>query len=128
MIEGIETYYQRIADGIVDGIPEDWRHARVEVVFYSECSDYDGEYTTDDGKERSFEVSDDACLAFRQLRKKFNESGKRVWGQATFELNADGSFNMKWGYDNCEENGDTIWDADEWSRKQNERRSRLTRP
>jgi hypothetical protein len=66
--------------------------------------------------------------AFRELRRKFKETGKPLWGQASFELHSDGKFKMKWGYDNCDENGDTIFNEEEELKRSEERRKRLTVP
>jgi len=33
---------------------------------------------------------------------------------------------MKWGYENCDENGDTIWNEENWRRRQEERQQRLS--
>ncbi|WP_158264980.1 immunity protein YezG family protein [Blastopirellula marina] len=126
MIDGIEAIYQRIADGVVEQLPEDWKSARVDAVFYPESSEYVGEYETPSGKCLDFGVTREVGRAFRELRRKFQESGKSLWGQAAFELHSDGKFAMKWGYDNCDENGNTIWDEQAWHRRQEERRLRLT--
>lgn len=127
MIDGIEMIYQRIADAIVDAIPEAWTFAKIDAVYYSESIDYTGEYVTETGKLKDFRVSMDPSRAFDEMRRKLKEAGQPVWGQACFELYPDGKFNMKLGYDNCEANGDTIWDEDEWDRRQAERWERLKR-
>lgn len=126
MIEGTETIYQRIADAVVERLPDDWKSARVDAVFFSDSSDYVGEYATSSDKSTDFEVTMEVTRAFKELRRKFKESGKPLWGQASFELQSDGKFNMKWGYDNCDESGNTIWDEQEWHRRQEERRIRLS--
>lgn len=128
MIDGIEMIYQQIADEMVSDLPAGWRQAKIDAVYYPEGADYDGEYITEAGKERSGGVTIKATQVFDELRRKFKDAGHRVWGRATFELHSDGAFNMKWDYDNCDENGDKIWDPDEWSRQQDERRLRLNRP
>lgn len=128
MIPGIEDFYQLVASEMVNEIPGPWRQATIEVIYYPKSSDYHGEYVTDSGKDRSFPMSEATRLAVDELRRKFQSSGQRVWGQFSFKLLADGTFNVKWGYDNCLENGDTIWDPDEWERRFNENYKRLTRP
>ena len=128
MIAGIESIYQRIADSIVDGIHEPWSSAKIEAVFYPNSSDYTGEFLATTGKSKGLEVTKEHCRAFSELRRKFKEeAGQPVWGQACFEPQSDGKFNMNWGYENCDKNGDTIWDADECSRRHEERRLRLNR-
>jgi len=126
MIEGLEAIYERIADAIVSAIPDQWNSARIDAVFYSDSSEYTGEYLTDSGIQKDFAVALESTRAFRELRRKFKEAGQPLWGQASFELNADGKFKMKWGYENCDENGDTVWDEAEWHRHQEERRQRLS--
>jgi hypothetical protein len=127
MIPDIESYYGRIAQAIVDAIPEAWINATIEVTFYPESSQYSAEYRRPDGKLRSVGLSMDGGRAFRELRKQFKEHGQRLWGQATFYIEPSGKFNMKWGYDNLDENGDTKFDGDEWLRKQEESRQRFNR-
>lgn len=127
MIEGIETYYEQIGHSIQEMIPEAWTTARMDVIFYSDGSSYEGEYTRQaDGKARAFGTTLIGERAFRELRKMFKDAGKPLWGQATFELHADGKFKMTWGYDNCDENGDTIFNEEEELKRVEERHKRLT--
>jgi hypothetical protein len=129
MLDGIEMLYQEIAESIQGAIPEEWTRARMDVIFYSDGSTYEGEYIRKaDGKLRGFATSPSGERAFRELRRMFKESDKALWGQASFELHPDGKFKMKWGYDNCDENGDTIFNEEEELRRCEERRKRLTSP
>lgn len=48
-----------------------------------------------------------------------------MWGQVTFEIEADGTFEMQFGYENCDGNGDTIFDEEEYVRRVQERMKRL---
>lgn len=128
MIPNIEASYQRIANAIVNALPDGWQSATATAIFYSESSTYESEFLTMDGKLRSFDVSMELTRAFEELREKFKDAGKPVWGEASFELDSSGKFKTKWGYDNCDENGDTIWNEEEWSRRAEERRIRLTQP
>jgi hypothetical protein len=97
MIPGIEVFYQRIAQSMIDTIPDDWSSAVFEAIFFAEGSTYEAEYTRmTDGKARSFLPNDDGDEAFRQLRKKFKDAGKPFWGKARFELYPDGTFDMQW--------------------------------
>ena len=129
MIEGIELFYQQIADSIQEAVPEDWSIAKMEAIFYPDSITYLGEYERQaDGKSRSFGTTRSGERAFRELRKKFKEAGKQLWGQAVFEIRSDGKFNMKWGYENCDENGNTVFDEDEYLKRSEERRKRLTVP
>jgi hypothetical protein len=100
MIDGIETFYQRIAESMIEAIPEEWSSAVFEAIFFPEGSTYEAEYVRKaDGKARSFSPADDGDKAFRQLRKKFKDAGKPLWGKARFEMRPDGTFNMNWVYD-----------------------------
>ena len=126
MIEGIETLYQQIADSIVDAIQEPWSVVTMEAIFYTDSIDFDAEYTRETGQVASFGINLATSRVFRALRKQFKEAGQPVWGQARFELRADGKFNMTFGYENCDEKGDTIFDAEKWHQRQAERRKRLT--
>jgi hypothetical protein len=127
MIEGIEPLYLEIAQSMVDAIPEEWSSARFEAIFFSGSSIYEAEYTRrSDGVVLSFQPTSAGSRALRQLRKKFKEAGKRLWGQARFELRPDGKFNMQWGYENCDDNGDTRFDEEAELQRSEQRRLRLT--
>jgi len=128
MIEGIEEIYQRLADAMNKAITADWSSARSEAIFYPDNIEFNGEYMPVKGSPRSFKVSREMTNLFEDLRQKFKDAGKPLWGQAIFELNSDGKFNLKWGYDNCDENGNTIWNEEEWRRREEESRKRLTQP
>jgi hypothetical protein len=122
MIDGIEALYQQIADSIVEAIPEPWITARVEAIFFADSITFETEYTREAGGLTSFATLLHGDRAFRELRRKFKEAGQPVWGQACFALNADGKFNMTLGYDNCDENGNTVFNETEWKRRHDERR------
>lgn len=127
MIEGIEAFYQRIAESMTEAIPEPWSAARFDAIFYPNSSIYEAEYVRlADGKIRDVLPTNDGDRAFRELRKLFKQAGQRVWGQASFELRPDGTFNMRWGYENCDANGNTRFDEDEELRRHEKRRLRLT--
>jgi hypothetical protein len=126
MIPNIEVLYERIADAMISSIPEDWATARIVAIFYADSITWEPEFQPRTGGLKSFDVSMELTRAFEELRRKFKEAGKPVWGQAIFDLKPDGKFNMKWGYDNCDENGDTVWDEEEWLRRQEARRQRLS--
>lgn len=128
MVPGIEELYRVIADSIVDAIAEPWSVAKVEAIFFPDSITFEAEYLSASGRAKSFATSLASDRAFRELRRRFRDPEQAVWGQALFELHADGKFTMKWGYDGCDENGDTIWDALAWSRRQNERQQRLSQP
>lgn len=126
MIESIEAYYQIIGDAIEEAISDEWTTAIMEGIFYPDSSTYFGEYIRKaDNKSVDFGTPRNAERAFRDLRKKFKESGSKVWGRATFELHSDGRFNMKWGYENSDENGDTIFNENDEIKRHEERRQRL---
>jgi len=124
MIPGIEAAYQVVAEEIEDALPGPWQHATIDGVYYPESEEFNGEFLNQSGELECFRISIKVMKTFRQLREKFKKAGHRVWGQVSFRLYPDGTFNVKWGYDNCDENGTTIWDPDEWSRQQDERRDR----
>ena len=128
MIEGIESIYQNLADAITSSVPVAWSSARSEATFFSDNIEFSGEYVPVSGSPRSFKVSREIMKAFDELRRKFKEAGQPLWGQVTFELTAEGKFNLKWVYDNCDANGDTIWDEQEWHCRKEERRIRLSQP
>jgi hypothetical protein len=126
MIPSIEAIYQQIAESIVEAINEPWSKAKVEAIFFADSITFEAEYTRIAGGVASFPTLLKGDRAFRELRNKFKAAGKPVWGQACFELEANGKFDMKWGYDNCDENGNTVFDEDEWARRHEERRVRLS--
>ncbi len=128
MIPGIEPLFQQIAESIESAIPEGWDTAKMEAVFFPESSQYTGEYTrASDGVARGFATTLAGERAFREIRKLFTESDPRVWGRASFELRSNGTFNMKWGYDNCDEDGFARFDEKEELRRREERHQQLTR-
>ena len=127
MIEGIEELYTHIGNDIVDAIPENWTTAKVESIFYPDTSLYFGEYVRSiDGIARSLSFDSNIDRVFRQLRSKFKEAGHPLWGRACFEIHADGKFNMKWDYDDCDENGDARYDEEEESKRYHQRHKRLS--
>lgn len=127
MLEGVEGCYDQLADSMTQAIPEEWTSASFEAIFFPNSSIYEAEYVRkEDGKARGFQPADSGDRAFRQLRKLFKVAGKPVWGKARFELQPDGTFNMHWGYDNCDTNGDTVFDEDKELKRREERRARLS--
>ncbi|WP_417388318.1 immunity protein YezG family protein [Gimesia sp.] len=128
MIEGIERFYQEIAESIQDAIPEEWATARMDAVFYPDGSRYFGEFTRKaDGVARSFTTNRQGERAFREIRKLFKNAGQPLWSKASFELNAEGKFDMKWEYDDSDENGYAIFDEEREKKEFEERYKRLTR-
>ena len=128
MISGIDAFYQRLADSMLDAIPEEWSTASYQVIFFSDCSVYEAEYTRKtDGVAKSFQPATSGDQAFRELRQRFKDAGKPLWGRACFELRADGTFNMKWDYDNCDQEGNAIYDEDAERRRHDARIKRLSR-
>ena len=126
MIPGIEAIYQRLASLAVSLMSEPWSSLKIEAVYYSASTNCFGEYTLPDGKIRSFPVAHGILKPFDELRALFKEAGQPVWGQACFELFPDGKFHVTWGYDNCDENGDTIFDEETWLRQREEQHRRVT--
>ena len=127
MIEGIERINQQIAESIQEAIPEEWDTAKMEVIFFPGSSTYLGEYTRKaDGKARGFATTRSGERAFRELRKKFREAGKPVWGKACFQIQSSGKFNLQFGYEDCDENGNVLFNEEEELRKAEERHKRLT--
>lgn len=129
MIPGVEPLYREIAEAMSAAIPEEWETATFEVIFFSRSIVFEAEYTRKaDRVARSFLPARSGQRAFRQLRERFEGAGKKLWGRASFELRPDGAFNLKWGYDDCDENGFALFDADEEVRRSEARQRRLTRP
>jgi len=127
MIEGLQPLYLQIAESIQGSIEDEWSEAKIDAIFYDGSITYFGEYKrVVDGKSRGFATQSSGERAFRQIRKLFKEAGKPLWGQATFLLYPDGRFNMKWGYDSCDSNGNTIFDEDAVLKLHEERQKRLT--
>jgi hypothetical protein len=127
MIEGIEGYYQAIATSMLGAIPEDWTAASFQAIFYPTGSVYEAEYVRkSDGRARSFQPGSGGGRAVGGERKTIQGTGNPLWGKARFDLSPDGSFTMTWGYDNCDTEGNTLFDADEELRRHEARRIRLT--
>jgi hypothetical protein len=128
MIEGAAQLYQDIAQSMVQAIPEDWSSAKFEAIFFDNASVFEAEYTRKDGKVRDFLPLSSGPDALERLRELFKEAGKQLWGQVCFELRPNGQFNITFGYDNCDANGDTIFDEDQEVERSEARRRRLTQP
>ena len=126
MIPNIENFYERIANEILHALPDSWQKAQVNAIFYGDSITWEPEYVTVAGELKSLDISMNLIRAFKELRRAFKDAGQPLWGQALFELEPSGKFNMKWGYDNCDEQGDTIWNEDEWRRRHEDRAKRLT--
>lgn len=126
MIEGIEPYFQRIANSLTETLPKGWTVAYFEAIFYPASSVYEAEYIRKDGVARSVEVTRDGPRAFRELRALFKKAGRSLWGRARFELRPDGTFNMTWGYEDCDADGNCHFDEDAEVRREEERHNRLT--
>jgi hypothetical protein len=128
MIPGIEPLYQEIAESMLASIPEEWSTATFDVLFFSHSTAFEAEYTRKaDGLARSFAPPRNGRRAFQRLRQLFKDAGKPLWGRATFELRPDGQFNIKWGYDNCDAQGNALFDEDEEVRRLEARQHRLSR-
>lgn len=127
MIEGIEAFYERLAQAVHDSLPEEWSAALYEATFFPDGSVYEAEYTRKlDGKARGFLPSSGGARTFRQLRKAFEDAGKPLWGKARFELWPDGTFKLHFDYENCDANGDALFDEDKEVERSEARHKRLT--
>jgi hypothetical protein len=126
MIPGIEEHYQRIADALVATLPEGWRSVTVTAVFYADSISWYPESVTASGKLESVDCNRDLRWAFQDFRQAFREAGKLAWGEVVFTMHADGTINVQFKYENCDENGNRIWDAEEWSRRHDEWVRRLS--
>ncbi len=125
MTDSIEEYYEKIAEFIPEAIDDDWAKARIDIIFFPGMITSFGEYTTSSGSLKDFTTSWNIQRTFMELRAKFKEANTPLWGQATFNLTSEGKFSMSWGYENCDENGDTIFDEDREHQREESRRLRL---
>jgi hypothetical protein len=113
MIEGIEPYYQRIADGINSALPEVWRLAWMDAIFYDGSVSYYGAYLVSNEEYcTDFDTNRDAERAFREMRGLWLKCGKVPWGRARFNLFSTGKFNLQLSYDDSDENGFARFDED----------------
>ncbi len=113
MIDGIEQFYQRIAESVQENIPEPWFTAWIDAIFFSDHAFYSGEYMTDEGcSPKSFATGREARRAFVDLRDLFKQARQPVWCKARFMIQSNGQFNMKWHYDDCDENGFARFDEE----------------
>ena len=116
MLPGLEPLFQEIADSMVAAIPEEWSTARVEAIYFSDSSVYEAEYTRKaDGVPRDFETPEQCLDAFDVRRDNdLSTPDSRCGGGPCLNSNqVDGTFRVKWGYDDCDANGDTIFDEDQ---------------
>jgi len=132
MVENIEQLYQTIADLIVDNVPEEgWVDAKVKAVFHPGSISLRSDYmSTSRGGRRSFDSDKgfEMFQAFRDMRKLFKDAGKPLWGRAVFYLEPDGKFKMDFDYDDCDENGNAIYDSEKWLAEQDEWGKSVTQP
>jgi len=127
MIEGIEPLYQEIAESINEAIQDEWDTAKMEAVFFCDAIDYYGEYTRKvNGVARGFQTILRGERAFRDLRKLFKDVGQPLWCKACFDLDENGKFNMKFEYDDCDDDGFARFDEIEQLRQDEERNQRLS--
>ena len=127
MVDGAEPLYEQMAESISECVPEKWSVAKMEAVFFDDSITYLGEYQrAADGVSRSFPTDIRGERAFRQLRQLFKDAAKPLWGQACFEMQSDGKFRINFGYDDCDEDGNTRFDEERELRRAEERRLRLT--
>jgi hypothetical protein len=117
MIEGLEPLYQELADQAAMTLPDGWQKLRIEAVFYAEEEvDYWFGYIARDGNLGGLGITSELCEVLRGIRAKFHESNQPVFGQVVFSLTNDGKFSLDLGYDNCDENGDTIYSSEAYQR------------
>jgi hypothetical protein len=107
-------FYQRLADSMNSEISEEWSSAIFEAIFFADGSIYEAEYVrTQDGKVVGFHTASDGPKVFRELRKLFKSQGKKLWGKARFHMSSDGTFDLKFDYDNCDPEGNAIFDEEQ---------------
>jgi hypothetical protein len=127
MIPGSEELFKTIAKSMIETIPEEWSSAQYDVIFFPDGSLYEAEYKRKaDGVSRGFSPASEGARAFRRLRQLFREMGKPLWGRATFTLHPRGKFNISWGYDDCDENGDALFNEEQELQRHEKRRRRLS--
>jgi hypothetical protein len=112
----IEETYREIVDDLRDQIDEAWIKAKVRLVCYSDGASTTGYYIRKlDGVRQGLSPNTNFFRKIRSLRRMLRERDGRVWGRAIFQLDEDGTFEMLPSYDNCDENGDEIFDDERWS-------------
>jgi hypothetical protein len=122
MIDGIEPFYQRIADGINAALPDEWRLAWMDAIFYDGSVSYYGSYLADNEDLcTDFETSKDATKAFREMRALWVQAGKTPWCRARFYLFSTGKFRLQLSYDDSDENGFARFDEDSEMEHHNQR-------
>src|SRR5262245_2593398 len=113
---------------MVDGIPEEWSTAEYHAIFHPDGSTYEAEYVRQvDDLPRGFQPAGNSSKIIRELRQRFREAGQPLWGRVWFTLRPDGTFNVRWGYEDCDANGNAIFDEETEVQRHNARHARLTR-
>ena len=129
MIDGIEPYYQRIADEIHSALPDVWQLAWMDAIFYDASVSYYGSYlVADEDLCTDFEISMDATRAFRQMRALWTHSGRTPWCRARFNLFSTGKFKLQLSYDDSDDNGFARFDEDSEMEHHNQRLTRKPLP
>ena len=105
MVEGIEKYFQQLAEAAQEAIQEEWSKLRIESEHYPEFFQEYCEYWKESGGvENTFSsVAISRCLI--EMRQLFKEAEKPLWGRFIFELDNKGDFEVDFDFDNCDENG-----------------------
>lgn len=100
MTPEIEELYQKIADEIVDFMPEeDWNTIWIPVEMEDDHGSTGCYYITDKSREPiSIEASDGIFDIFYDMRELYKKHGKEPWSSATFILESDGKFSIDFGY------------------------------
>ncbi len=127
-MDSFDRFCPSLANSIQEALNSEWISARIDAVFYPETSHYYGEYVPQVGASpRGFGPTLEAQEILRDMRDACHASGQPVWGQATFTLWLSGKFSLTFGYANCDENGDTRFNEEEFLEFKRQRFDRLTR-
>ena len=112
MIKDAKKYFEAFASMLTDDLPSNWVEVRFSAIFYSEGNTYTVRYVDKNGSLLSTHFSDELCLEVNDFRDLFLSEGEPLWGAFLFVLNSNGSFRTHFDYDNCDGNGNKIFDAD----------------
>ncbi|UTC67010.1 MULTISPECIES: hypothetical protein [unclassified Treponema] len=96
----INEIYKRIGQRISDSIKEKWVNAVLQIEYIGAVKCF-LQYKKPDGTAGNIALVDSFknMRDIKDLHKIMTEDGKNKWNKAVFYLNADGSFNMEFEWD-----------------------------
>ena len=95
----LDSIYQQIGNSVAGTLEAEWLKVEVLAEISPEVLSFEGYYYFGEPLERrKFLVSRDTVKLFKQLHARMSESPKGNWKRAKFEMQQDGTFDIKFAY------------------------------